>query len=166
MIRWTEFETPFGSTFLAATARGLLRVNWGVEDAEGAAEELTSDFPLWGVRNAPEELEQVMDEILEFFAGDRRSFDVTVDLTGLTDFQRSVLETTAEIPFGETTTYGQIARRLEKPNASRAVGSALGKNPVPIVIPCHRVVRSDGSLGGYTAGTGYKEQLLELEARG
>ena len=152
MIRWTEFETPFGSTFLAATARGLLRVNWGVEDAEAAAEELTSDFPLWGVRNDPEELERVMDEILEYFAGDRRSFDVSVDLTGLTSFQQSVLEATAQIPFGETMTYGRIA--------------ALGRNPVPIVIPCHRVVRSDGSLGGYTAGTGYKEQLLELEARG
>ena len=166
MIRWTEFETPFGSTFLAATARGLLRVDWSVEDPEAAAEELTEDFPLWGVRNAPEELEAVMDEILEYFAGDRRSFDVSVDLTGLTSFQQSVLEATAEIPFGETATYGQIAGRLDKPNASRAVGSALGRNPVPIVVPCHRVVRSDGSLGGYTAGVGYKEQLLELEARG
>lgn len=166
MIRWTEFETPFGSTFLAATARGLLRVDWDVEDTEAAAEELTRDFPLWGVRNDPEQLETAMEEILEYFAGERRSFDVDVDLTGLTSFQQSVLGLTAEIPFGETVTYGRLAERLDKPNASRAVGSALGRNPVPIVIPCHRVVRSDGSVGGYTAGSGYKEQLLELEARG
>lgn len=166
MIRWTEFETPFGSTFLAATARGLLRLDWSVEDCGAAADELTTEFPLWGVRNAPEELETAMDEILAYFAGERRSFDVSVDLTGLTPFQQSVLEATAEIPFGETATYGQIAERLDKPDASRAVGSALGRNPVPIVVPCHRVVRSDGSLGGYTAGTGYKEQLLELESRG
>lgn len=166
MIRWTEFETPFGSTFLAATARGLVRVDWGVEDAGAAAEDLTADFPLWGVRRDADELGGVMDEILEYFAGERRSFDVTVDLTGLTSFQQSVLEATAEIPFGETVTYGRIAERLDKPNASRAVGSALGRNPVPIVVPCHRVIRSDGSLGGYTAGTGYKEQLLELETRG
>lgn len=165
MIRWTEFETPFGATFLAANARGLLRMDWSVDDAEAAAEDLTTDFPLWGVRRDPDELEGAMEEILEYFAGERRSFDVAVDLTGLTPFQRSVLEATAEIPFGETVTYGQLARRLDKPNASRAVGSALGRNPVPIVVPCHRVVRSDGSLGGYTAGTGYKEQLLALEAR-
>lgn len=165
MIRWTEFETPFGATFVAATARGLLRVDWSVEDAGEAAEELTTEFPLWGVRREPGELEDVMDELLAYFAGDRRSFDLSVDLTGLTPFQQSVLEATADIPFGETATYGQIAERLDKPNASRAVGSALGRNPVPIVVPCHRVVRSDGTLGGYTAGTGYKEQLLELEAR-
>lgn len=166
MIRWTEFETPFGSTFLAATARGVLRLDWGVDDAEEAAEGLTTEFPLWGVRREAEALQEAMDEVLEYFAGERRAFDLSVDLTGLTSFQRSVLEATRRIPFGETATYGQLAERLEKPKASRAVGSALGRNPVPIVVPCHRVVRSDGSVGGYTAGTGYKEQLLELEARG
>lgn len=166
MIRWTEFETPFGSAFLAASARGLLRLDWAVEDAEAAAEELTTDFPLWGVRREPEALADATEQILSYFAGERRAFDVSVDLTGLTSFQRSVLAVTREIPFGETTTYGRVAARLEKPNASRAVGSALGRNPVPLVVPCHRVVRSDGSLGGYTAGRGYKEQLLELESRG
>ena len=166
MIRWTEFETPFGPTFLAASARGLLRLDWGVEDAGAAAEELRTDFPLWGVRRDADELEDAAGELLDYFAGDRRAFDLSVDLTGLTAFQQSVLEATRRIPFGETVTYGQLAERREKPNAGRAVGSALGRNPVPIVVPCHRVVRSDGSLGGYTAGTGYKEQLLELETRG
>lgn len=166
MIRWTDFESPFGPTFLAATPKGVLRLRWGVEDPEGTAEALTEDFPLWGVKRAPDRLRDRVEQIQDYFAGERREFDLSADLTGQTPFQRSVLEATAEIPFGRTVAYGELAERIGKPDASRAVGSALGRNPVPIVIPCHRVVRSDGGLGGYTAGTGYKEQLLELEARG
>ncbi len=165
MIRWTEFESPFGPTFLAGTPKGVLRLRWGVDDPEELAEGLTEDFPLWGVKRAPDRLEDAVDQIRAYFTGDRRSFDLSTDLTGLTSFQQTVLEATAEIPFGRTVTYGELAERIDRPDASRAVGSALGQNPVPIVIPCHRVVRSDGGLGGYTAGTGYKEQLLELEAR-
>lgn len=165
MIRWTEFETPFGETFLAATARGVLRLSWQVDDPEAAAESLREAFPLWGVKEAPERLEDAAGELREYFAGERRRFDVDVDLTGVTEFQKNVLEATARIPFGATVTYGELAERIGRPEASRAVGGALGKNPVPIVVPCHRVVRSDGSVGGYTAGTGYKKQLLELETR-
>lgn len=166
MIRWTEFETPFGTTFAAATPRGVLRLDWGVEDAAARAGRLREEFPLWGVDEAPDALETVVAEIREYFRGDRRSFQLSPDLTGLTPFQVEVLEATAEVPFGERVTYGGLARRIDRPNASRAVGNALGRNPVPIVVPCHRVVRSDGTLGGYTAGAGYKEQLLELESRG
>lgn len=166
MIRWTDFESPFGPTFMAATPKGVLRLRWGVDDPEEVAEGLTEDFPLWGVKRAPERLEDAVGQLQAYFAGERRSFDLSTDLTGLTEFQQSVLEATAEVPFGRTITYGELAARIDRPDASRAVGSALGRNPVPIVIPCHRVVRSDGGLGGYTAGTGYKEQLLELEARG
>lgn len=165
MIRWTEFESPFGLTFLAATPKGVLRLRWGVEDAGELAEGLTEDFPLWGVKRAPERLEEPVGQVQAYFAGERRSFALSADLTGVTEFQRTVLEAAREIPFGRTVTYGELAERIDRPDASRAVGSALGRNPVPIVIPCHRVVRSDGGLGGYTAGTGYKEQLLELESR-
>ena len=166
MIRWTEFESPFGATFLAATPKGMLRLSWGVDDPEALAEGLTEEFPLWGVKRAPDRLREKEEQILAYFAGERRRFDLSTDLTGLTEFQQTVLVATAEIPFGATVTYGELAERIDRPDASRAVGSALGRNPVPLVIPCHRVVRSDGGLGGYTAGTGYKEQLLELEARG
>ena len=166
MIRWTDFESPFGRTFLAATPKGVLRLRWGVDDPEAAAGELTEAFPLWGVKRAPERLEAPVRQIQDYFAGERRAFELSTDLTGLTAFQESVLEATAEIPFGRTIAYGELAERIGRPDASRAVGSALGRNPVPIVIPCHRVVRSDGGLGGYTSGTGYKEQLLDLEARG
>ncbi|MFW6192474.1 MAG: methylated-DNA--[protein]-cysteine S-methyltransferase, partial [Gemmatimonadota bacterium] len=123
------------------------------------------EFPLWGVEEEPEALETVVVELREYFRGDRRSFGVTPDLTGLTPFQQEVLEAISRVPFGERVTYGELARRIDRPKASRAVGNALGRNPVPIIVPCHRVVRSDGDLGGYTAGTGYKEQLLELESR-
>lgn len=166
MIRWMEFETPFGGTFLAATPRGVVRLSWEVDDPEAAAESLREQFPLWGVRRSPERLAGTAEQLREYFAGDRRRFELDVDFTGLTEFQSSVLEAAERIPFGDTVTYGELARRIDRPDASRAVGAALGRNPVPIVVPCHRVVRSDGTLGGYTAGTGYKEQLLELERRG
>lgn len=163
MIRWTTFETPFGDTFLAATPKGVLRLSWTVDDPERAAEELRESFPLWGVKEAPEPLSELTEQIGEYFAGERRAFRMDVDLTGQTEFQQQVLRTVREVGFGETVTYGELARRIDRPKASRAVGSALGENPVPIVVPCHRVIRSDGAPGGYTAGTGYKEQLLELE---
>lgn len=165
MIRWTEFETPFGPTFAAATPKGVLRLEWGVDDPAARAEGLREQFPLWGVERAPAALEEVVAEIREYFSGDRRSFQLSPDLTGLTPFQQEVLEATARVPFGERLTYGELAERIDRPRASRAVGNALGRNPVPIIVPCHRIVRSDGSLGGYTAGAGYKEQLLELESR-
>lgn len=165
MIRWTEFETPFGDTFVAATPRGVLRLSWEVEDPAAAAQALREEFPLWGVKEAPDRLAAPADQLRQYFTGNRRSFDLDVDLTGLTEFQRTVLEATSRIPFGATLTYGELAERIDRPDASRAVGAALGKNPVPILVPCHRVVRSDGSVGGYTAGSGYKEQLLELESR-
>lgn len=166
MIRWTTFETPFGETFLARTPKGVLRLSWEVEDPEAAAEDLRESFPLWGVQEAPGRLAETTDQIGEYFAGDRRSFELDVDLTGQTEFRERVLREVREVPFGDTVSYGELARRIDRPNASRAVGSALGGNPVPIVVPCHRVIRSDGDPGGYTAGTGYKKQLLELEVRG
>jgi len=165
MIRWTRFETPFGETFAAATARGLLRLRWGVEDTAPLLEELRNDFPLWGVTWDTDGLSGVAEQVREYFSGRRRGIRISPDYTGMTEFQTLVLRATEEIPFGETTTYGELAARIDRPAASRAVGGALGRNPVPLVVPCHRVVRSDGSLGGYTAGKGYKEQLLELEAR-
>lgn len=164
MIRWGVFDTPFGPAFLAASARGVVRLRWGVEDPEPAAAELRESFPLWGVEREPEALEDAAEQLLDYFAGSSHGFDVEVDLTGTTTFQREVLTAVREVPYGETVTYGELAERLDRPGAGRAVGSALGENPVPIVVPCHRVVRADGRVGGYTAGTGYKEQLLELEA--
>ena len=164
MIRWGVFDTAFGPTFVASSARGLVRLRWGVEDPSGAAEELRASFPLWGVEEEPEALADAAEQLQEYFAGKRRSFDVDVDLTGTTEFQRDVLTAVREVPYGETITYGELAEELGRSGGARAVGAALGQNPVPVVLPCHRVVRADGGAGGYTAGVGYKEQLLELEA--
>lgn len=163
MIRWGLFDTAFGPTFVASSARGLVRLRWGVEDPGSDAEGLRSSFPLWGVEEEPEALEEAADQLRGYFAGQRRDFDLAVDLTGTTEFQRAVLTAVREVPYGETVTYGTLAEELGRSGGARAVGGALGENPVPVVIPCHRVVRSDGGVGGYTAGVGYKEQLLELE---
>ncbi len=102
-------------------------------------------------------------ELAEYLAGKRVFFSVPVDLSGLPEFQRRVLEEARRIPYGEARSYSWIARRIGRPRAVRAVGTALGRNPVPFIVPCHRVLRSDGSLGGYAFGQGLKEQLLKME---
>ncbi len=107
--------------------------------------------------------ERTRQELLEYLEGRRAFFTVPVDFSGLGPFQRDVLELTHRIPFGETRSYSWIARTIGRPEARRAVGTALGRNPVPIVVPCHRVVRSDGGLGGYAFGLPMKGRLLGLE---
>ena len=106
----------------------------------------------------------LFEEIERYFRGEPVTFaDVDVDLTGSTEFEREVYKATRAIPFGKVATYGQIAKAIGRPNAQRAVGQALGKNPTSIVIPCHRVVASDGGLGGFTGGLHWKRKLLRLE---
>lgn len=105
----------------------------------------------------------VTQELTEYFAGTRREFTVPLDLTGVTEFRAAVLRELAKVPHGETTTYAQLARAVGNPKAVRAVGSACATNPLPLFIPCHRVLRSDGQLGGYRGGTEAKRFLLRLE---
>jgi methylated-DNA-[protein]-cysteine S-methyltransferase len=114
-------------------------------------------------RRAGEQVKGSMSQLREYFAGRRQRFDVVVDLAGQTRFQRLVLETTADVPAGQVVSYGDVARRIGKPRATRAVSAALGQNPIPIVVPCHRVVGSDGGLHGYSGGLDVKEKLLRLE---
>ncbi|MEK7220429.1 MAG: methylated-DNA--[protein]-cysteine S-methyltransferase [candidate division NC10 bacterium] len=110
-------------------------------------------------------LDQARKELAEYLAGERAFFSVPVDLSQVPPFERSALEVAARIPYGEVRSYKWIAERLGNPDAARAVGSAMASNPVPIIIPCHRVVRTDGSLGGYSFGLVKKESLLDLERR-
>ena len=137
------------SLAIQATPEGVSLIRTGVLDrpATAAARRLA---------------EQAREEIAEYFAGRRRRFELDVDLQLVSDFTRRVLEATRRIEYGKVSTYQQVAARIGRPHASRAVGNALGKNPVPIVIPCHRVVASDG-LGGFTGGLGYKRKLLAIE---
>ncbi len=102
-------------------------------------------------------------QLHEYFGGHRERFDLPLDFTGVSPFTRTVLEATTEVPFGRLDTYRGIASRVGKPSATRAVGNALGRNPIPVVVPCHRIVRSDASLGGYTGGLQIKQRLLALE---
>jgi methylated-DNA-[protein]-cysteine S-methyltransferase len=105
------------------------------------------------------------NELRDYFAGRRKSFSVGCDISRLSPFTQTVLRATAKIPYGQVRTYKWLAERLGKPKASRAVGNALARNPVPIIIPCHRVVRGDGGIGRFVLGSGWKKRLLELEKR-
>lgn len=135
---------------IEATARGISLVRTGRvgKPATAAARRLT---------------EQAREEIHEYFRGQRAFFRVPVDLAGVPDFQRRVLEAARLIPFGEAQPYAWVAERIGHPRAVRAVGTALGRNPVPLILPCHRVWRSDGGLGGYIFGGAVKERLAALE---
>lgn len=165
VVRWHRFESRFGDTWLAATSEGLARVSWQHEDADAFVSELERLFPDVPVVPDPGQLAEAERQLSEYFRGDRRAFDLPVDLEGVSEFDRRVLEAAEHLEFGEVVPYGELARRIGRPKAARAVGGALGRNPVAIVVPCHRVVRSDGSLGGYGSGVEYKERLLRIEGR-
>lgn len=153
-------DTPVGPLLLAASSRGLCAVSFG-----SSLDDFLRRVERRGFRPAPspERVQEAVTQLREYFAGRRRRFDMAVDLAGQTPFQRQVLEATARVPAGSVASYGEIARAIGRPRATRAVGSALGQNPVPIVVPCHRIIGSDGGLRGYGGGLDIKEKLLRLE---
>ncbi len=148
-------ETPIGELLLAGNAAGLAMIGFPNGSMRREPE------PDWIFNEKP--LAEACRQLREYFAGDRRDFDLPLQLSG-TEFQVSVLEALQDIPYGETTSYGEIARRIGRPRAVRAVGAANGRNPLPIVVPCHRVIGSDGDLTGFGGGLDTKEALLRLEA--
>jgi len=121
--------------------------------------------PRSSMANSNDANRRVAKELRDYFAGRLKSFSVACDLAGLSPFTRKVLRTAAKIPYGQVRSYKWLAERLGKPKASRAVGNALARNPVPVLIPCHRVVRADGAIGRFVLGSGWKKRLLELEKR-
>jgi methylated-DNA-[protein]-cysteine S-methyltransferase len=156
-------ESPVGPLLVAATDRGLLRVSF---DAGGdPEEELERIARLAGPRvlRAPRAVADAQRELDEYFAGRRRAFDLPVDLRGQAPFTVAVLGELAKVPYGHTRTYGELATRAGNPKAARAVGMVMNRNPLPIVLPCHRIVGASGSLVGYGGGLERKEQLLRLE---
>ena len=155
-----QVEGPFGTVFLAATEKGLCRVSFKRTE-EDFLEELEKRGLL--PERAPKKVAREVRELEAYFAGRRKSFKVPVDLRLVTPFQRRVLEATASIPFGEVASYSEIAEQIGQPQARRAVGGALGKNPVAIVVPCHRVVAANGRIGGYTGGLDIKRELMRIE---
>jgi len=160
-IAFCSFATPLGTVLLAATERGLCSVKIG-DDAEKLKASLVEEFPLASVQ--PGALEALKAQIVAFLEGEASLAKVPLDIRG-TVFQRKVWDELRRIPRGETRTYAQIARDIGAPAAVRAVGSACGANPVALVVPCHRAVRTDGGLGGYAWGVSRKERLLKLEKR-
>jgi methylated-DNA-[protein]-cysteine S-methyltransferase len=152
-------ESPVGDLLVAVTERGLCRISYRPDEA---LDELTTDFGPRILR-IPHRVDPVRRELDEYFSGKRRQFDLATDLSPVPTFQQLVLHELARVPFGELTTYGALAGRIGKPRAARAVGGALNRNPVPIVLPCHRVVGASGSLVGYAGGLDRKEALLRLE---
>jgi methylated-DNA-[protein]-cysteine S-methyltransferase len=151
--------SPVGDLLIAVTERGLCRIAYRPDEA---VDELADDF---GVRvlRIPKRTDRVRRELDEYFAGRRRAFDLETDLTPVPAFQRHVLRELANVPFGEVTTYGALAAKVGKPHAARAVGGAMNRNPIPIVLPCHRVIGASGRLVGYAGGLERKEALLRLE---
>jgi len=160
-IYYCPLPTPIGRVFVAASEAGLVRVSFRQSEASFVAElrqRLAAD-----VIRSPARTADIVHQLRAYFAGERRSFDVRLDLRHTTSFQRRVLMAAARVPAGQVVSYGEIARRIGDPRGSRAVGQALRRNPVPIVIPCHRVVAAGGRIGGYTGGLTIKRKLLRLE---
>ncbi len=161
LIRWNAVESPVGLVYFAVSEKGLCSVDFGV----GEKTFLNRLDALARLEYSPEGLAAIADQLREYFAGKRSRFDLPVDLSRLTPFQQNVLQVTRKIQAGTVWTYRQVAEAIGQPKASRPVGMALAHNPIPIVIPCHRVIASDGSLGGYSAGAGLetKRKLLVME---
>jgi methylated-DNA-[protein]-cysteine S-methyltransferase len=163
-VAYATTETPVGEVVLALTDRGLVRIAYTdfADGIDGVLERLARRVSPRVVR-APARLDPVRRELEEYFAGSRTHFDVPLDWQLVDGFGRRILEATAAIPFGETSTYGAVAAAVGVPGGARAAGNALGANPLPIVVPCHRILAAGGRLGGYTGGTERKEALLAVE---
>ena len=168
--RYARVESPLGPLLVAASDAGVCEIEFAAERPETEAAFLGrlagrgfAACPLPGGPAGDPTLARTAGQLDEYFAGHRDRFDLPLDLFGLSVFHRGVLAATADVPFGRLDTYRGIAGRIGQPGATRAVGNALGRNPVPVIVPCHRIVRSDHSLGGYTGGVRIKEHLLALE---
>jgi methylated-DNA-[protein]-cysteine S-methyltransferase len=162
-VAYTTVDSPVGTVLVAATHRGLVRIAFGdFLDAGNVIEELSERISP-RVLEVPSYFDGVRRELDEYFEGRRTSFDLPLDWQLTRGFNRQVLRRTAEIPYGGVSTYQQVAAAAGSPRAYRAAGNALGSNPIPIVVPCHRVLHSGGGLGGYGGGLERKQILLRLE---
>ncbi|HEY7625320.1 MAG TPA: methylated-DNA--[protein]-cysteine S-methyltransferase [Candidatus Limnocylindria bacterium] len=161
-VGYDVMDSPLGPLWIAVGPRGVIAIHYGAKPDDREMHRISGAYGP-GILPDRQSCDEVLTELDEYFSGRRRSFDVPVDLAPLTPFQRRILAATARVPFGEMTTYREVARRAGNERAARAAGGALGANPIPIVVPCHRVVATDGSLGGYAGGLPAKRRLLALE---
>ncbi len=163
-VVYAELDSPLGPILAAATTRGVVRLAFGPADDYVLDELATEVSPRIEEASAP--LEHIQRELDEYFELTRTRFSLDLDWSLIHGFGRKVLRATARIPYGSVSTYGEIAAKARSPRAARAAGNALGANPIPIVIPCHRVLRAGGALGGYGSGLDAKRYLLDLESGG
>lgn len=163
-ISYGEMDSPLGTLGLAVTARGLVRLSY--TDSNTDTLELLARDLSPRIMRRPSSTDAVRRQLDEYFNGKRRDFDTPLDWALIRGFGRRVLAATVAIPFGQVSTYQAVATEAGNPRASRATGNALGANPIPIIIPCHRVLRTGGGFGGYTGGIYRKEHLLQLEGVG
>jgi methylated-DNA-[protein]-cysteine S-methyltransferase len=162
-VAYRTVDTPLGPLLLAATGRGLVRVAYQSQDhAEVLARLAEQVSPR--ILNAPRRLDDAARQLDEYFSGTRRAFDLPLDLRLSRGFRLTVLSHLPDIGYGHTASYSAVAVAAGRPRAVRAVGTACSTNPLPVVVPCHRVIRSDGSIGPYLGGAAAKERLLALEA--
>jgi len=160
-VAYDLVDTPVGQLLVAVTGRGLCEISYD-PDEEREAESLARAFGARVLRS-PRPTDEARRQLDEYFAGKRRGFELPIDLSATRDFAHTVLDELARVPYGELTTYGALAAKAGRPRAARAVGTVMNRNPVPIVLPCHRVVGSTGALTGYGGGLERKRALLELE---
>jgi methylated-DNA-[protein]-cysteine S-methyltransferase len=161
-VAYGSMDSPVGELLVAVTDRGLVRVAFASEPGDEVLEELAARVSPRVLR-LPARTDAARRELEEYFAGERRRFDLPLDWSLVRGFAQGVLRATARVPFGSVTTYGRMAEAAGSPRASRAAGNALGSNPIPIVVPCHRVLHAGGGLGGYAGGLDRKRYLLSLE---
>lgn len=162
-VAYRTIDSPIGRLLLAATPEGLVRIAFELEDHCAVLARLADEISPRILRS-PGRLDAAAAQLEEYFAGRRRQFDLPIDLQLAHGFRRTVLDHMREIAYGTTASYTAIASAAGRPAAVRAAGSACATNPLPVIVPCHRVVRSDGSIGQYLAGTEVKQALLDMEA--
>ncbi len=165
-VGYAHVDSPWGPLLAAMTNRGLVKLGYPEDDVDGVLERLARRISPRIVEldaGSDRRLDALQRELDEYFDGRRRTFELPLDWTLIGPFGRRVLRATAEIPYGGVLSYAEVAAEAGSPRGSRAAGNALGANPIPIVIPCHRVLRSGGALGGYGGGLDRKRFLLELE---
>lgn len=161
-VAYSFVDSPLGRLLVAATPKGLVKLSYPHQDPDTELEDLAVRVSP-RVLEEPARLDEVRRELDDYFAGRRRDFELEIDWSLTRGFAGKILRATARIPFGRTLSYREIATRAGNARASRAAGNALGSNDIPIVVPCHRVLRTGGALGGYTGGLEKKVFLLELE---
>ncbi|MFF2821729.1 methylated-DNA--[protein]-cysteine S-methyltransferase [Arthrobacter koreensis] len=162
-VAYTVMPSPVGELLLAATPAGLVRVGFGIEGHDAVLAQLALRVSP-RILEAPERLAEPVRQLEEYFAGTRREFNLPLDFRLATGFRRIVVEHLPEIGYGSTASYAALAALAGNPGAVRAAGTACARNPLPVVVPCHRVVRSDGKIGNYLGGTEAKTALLAMEA--